>query len=86
MNRNYRGKYNQQNTREKKKISGAENTTGEVNSLIKKKKQQMQPTHNTKHPGNLGPMKRPNLRIVGVEEGKELQFKGPENIFNKIIE
>ena len=32
------------------------------------------------------PMKRPNLRIIGVEEGEELQLKGPENIFNKIIE
>ena len=31
-------------------------------------------------------MKRPNLRIIGVEEGEELQLKGPENIFNKIIE
>ena len=31
-------------------------------------------------------MKRPNLRIIGVEEGEESQLKGPENIFNKIIE
>ena len=31
-------------------------------------------------------MKRPNLRIIGVEEGEELQLKGTENIFNKIIE
>ena len=30
-------------------------------------------------------MKRPNLRI-SVEEGEELKLKGPENIFNKIIE
>ena len=30
-------------------------------------------------------MKRPNLRIIGKEEG-EVQLKGPENIFNKIIE
>jgi hypothetical protein len=28
-------------------------------------------------------MKRPNLRIIG---GDNSQFKGPENIFNKIIE
>jgi hypothetical protein len=31
-------------------------------------------------------MKRPNIRIIGREEGKDSQFKGPENIFNKIIE
>jgi hypothetical protein len=30
-------------------------------------------------------MKRPNLRVIGVEESKDSQFKGPENI-NKIIE
>ena len=31
-------------------------------------------------------MKKPNLRIIGVEEGEDLQLKGPENIFTKIIE
>ena len=31
-------------------------------------------------------VKRPNLRIIGVEEGEDLQLKGPENIFTKIIE
>ena len=31
-------------------------------------------------------MKRPNLRIIGIEESKDPQFKGPENIFNKIME
>ena len=30
--------------------------------------------------------KKPNLRITGVEEGEELQIKGPKNVFNKIIE
>jgi hypothetical protein len=31
-------------------------------------------------------MKRPNLRIIGIEEDEEPQLQGPENIFNKIIE
>ncbi|ERE73407.1 LINE-1 type transposase domain-containing protein 1 [Cricetulus griseus] len=31
-------------------------------------------------------VKRPNLRIIGIEEGEEIQLKGTENIFNKIIE
>ena len=31
-------------------------------------------------------MKRPKLRIIGLEEGDELQLKGTENIFKKIIE
>ena len=31
-------------------------------------------------------MKRSNVRIVRIEEGEDYQIKGPENIFNKIIE
>jgi len=31
-------------------------------------------------------MKRPNLRIIGIEENEDSQLKGPEYIFNKIIE
>ena len=31
-------------------------------------------------------MRRPNLRIIGVEESEDSQLKGPVNIFNKIIE
>jgi hypothetical protein len=30
-------------------------------------------------------IKRPNLRIMGIEEGREVQAKGMHNIFNKII-
>jgi hypothetical protein len=29
--------------------------------------------------------KRPNLRLMGIEEGEEVQAKGICNIFNKII-
>jgi hypothetical protein len=31
-------------------------------------------------------MKRPNLKIIRIEENKDSQLKGPENVFNKIIE
>jgi hypothetical protein len=31
-------------------------------------------------------MRRPNLRIIGIEESKDSQLKGLVNIFNKIIE
>ena len=31
-------------------------------------------------------MRRRNLRIIGVDENEDFQIKGPENIFNKIIE
>jgi hypothetical protein len=30
-------------------------------------------------------IKRPNLRIMGIEEGEEVEAKGIHNIFNKII-
>ena len=31
-------------------------------------------------------MRRPNLRIKGVDENEDFQLKGPANIFNKITE
>jgi hypothetical protein len=31
-------------------------------------------------------MKRPNLRIIGIEESEDFHFKGPAKIFNNIIE
>jgi hypothetical protein len=31
-------------------------------------------------------MRRWNLRIIGIQESKYFQLKGPVNIFNKIIE
>ena len=31
-------------------------------------------------------MRRPNIRIIGIEESKYSKFKGPINIFNKIME
>jgi hypothetical protein len=31
-------------------------------------------------------MRRPNLRIIGIEECKDFQLKGPINVINKIIE
>jgi hypothetical protein len=31
-------------------------------------------------------MRRPNLRIITIEENEDSQLKGPVNIFNKIID
>jgi hypothetical protein len=31
-------------------------------------------------------MRRPNQRIIGIDENEDFQLKGPVNIFNKIIE
>ena len=46
----------------------------------------MQKASNPKHRGNPGHMRRPNLRIIGIDKSKDLQLKGPANIFNKIME
>jgi hypothetical protein len=34
----------------------------------------------------LDTMRRPNLRIIVIKESEDSQLKGPENIFNQIIE
>jgi hypothetical protein len=31
-------------------------------------------------------MRRPNLWIIGVDENKDFQLKGPANIFSKTVE
>ena len=67
------------------RISGAEDTIENIDTTIKEnakcKKlltQNIQEIQDT--------MRRPNLKIIGIEESKDSQLKGPVNIFNKIIE
>ena len=67
------------------RISGAEDTVEEINTTVKENSkhkklltQSIQEIHDT--------MKKPNLRIIGLEENEDSQLKGPENGFNKIIE
>ena len=67
------------------RLSDAEDTIEEINSLIKENSISNKfLTQNIQ--GIWDTMKRPNLRIIGVEEGEELQLKGPENVFKRIIE
>ena len=67
------------------RISDSEDTIEKINALTKENSKS-----NKLSSQNIQEMwdtiKKPNLRIIGVEEGEELQIKGPENIFNKIIE
>jgi hypothetical protein len=67
------------------RISGAEDSIGNMNTTIKENAkcktiltQNIQEIQDT--------MRRPNLRIIGVDENEDFPFKGPVNIFNKIIE
>ena len=57
------------------RISDTEDTVEEINSLIKEQnKSNKFLTQNIQEIWDT--MKRPNLRIIGVEEGEELQLKG----------
>jgi chromosome segregation ATPase len=67
------------------RISGAEDTIENIETTIKEnvkcKKiltQNIQEIQDT--------MRRPNLRIIGIEERENFQLKRPVNIFNKAIE
>jgi chromosome segregation ATPase len=67
------------------RISGAEDTLENIDTAVKEnakcKKlltQNIQEIQNT--------MRRPNLRIIGIEENEDSQLKGRVNIFNKTIE
>jgi hypothetical protein len=69
----------------KERISGAEDSIESMDTKIKEnakwKKiltQNIQEIQDT--------MRRPNLRIIGVDENEDFQHKGPANIFNRIIE
>jgi hypothetical protein len=66
------------------RISGAEEAIENMGTTIKENKkfkkilsQNIQEIQHT--------MRRPNLRIIGVDENEEFQLKGSANIFNKII-
>ena len=83
MNRDYRDKLNQQNTRDRRKNLRCWRHHKE-NKYTDQRKQQIQLILITKHPGNLWHNKNTNLRIIGVEDGEELHFKVSESIFNKI--
>jgi chromosome segregation ATPase len=67
------------------RISGAKDSIENIGTTIKENKkhekiliQNIQEIQDT--------MRRPNLRIIGVDENEDLQLKGQANIFNKIIE
>jgi uncharacterized coiled-coil protein SlyX len=67
------------------RISGAEDTIENIDTTVKENaKSKKLLTQNIQEIQVT--MRRPNLRIIGVEESKDSQLKGPVNIFNKIIE
>ena len=66
-------------------ISGAEDSIENISTTIKENtKRKRILTQNIQEIQDT--MRRPNLRILGVDENEDFQLKGPGNIFNKIIE
>ena len=67
------------------RISVVENTVEEIDPSVKE---------NSKYKNLLtqsiqeiqGTMKRPNLRIIGIEENEDYQFKESENVFKNSVE
>ena len=68
------------------RITGAEDSIENMDTTIKEngKCKKQDPNQNTQKIQDT--MKRPNLRIIGIDENEDFQLKGPVNIFNKIIE
>jgi prefoldin subunit 5 len=67
------------------RISGAEDTIENIDTTVKENAKIKNPlTQNIQEIQDT--MRRPNLRIIGIEESQDSQLKGPVNIFNKIIE
>jgi chromosome segregation ATPase len=69
----------------KERISSTEDTIENVDTAVKENaKSKKILTQNIQEIQDT--MRRPNLRIICIEESEDSQFKGPVNIFNKIIE
>ena len=67
------------------RISGAEDSTENISTKVKENAECKQILTQTIQEIK-DTMRRTNLRIIGVDENEDFQFKGPGNIFNKIIE
>ena len=64
------------------RISGIEDTIEEIDTSVKENvKPKNFMTQNIQEIWDT--MKRPNLRIIGIEEGEQSQLQRPENLYNK---
>ena len=59
------------------KIFNLENKVAQTEKMVRNHEQNLQVLWDS--------MKRSNLRIIGIEEGTEIQTKGMNNLFNEII-
>ena len=67
------------------RISGAEDTIENIDTTVKENAKCKKPvTPNIQEIQYT--MRRPNLRIIGIEESEDFQIEEPVNVVNKIIE
>jgi hypothetical protein len=73
------------------RLKQAEDRTSEIedNIIIKRKIEELVAKQLKTYKRNMQKLtksiKRPNMRIIGFDEGEEVQAKGINNIFSKII-
>ena len=80
--RSHRCEYHQQNTRDGRENlrcrrshkKRGQNNQRKCQNILTQKFQELQ-----------GTIRRPNLRIIGIDENEDFQLKWPVNIFNKFI-
>ena len=73
--------YNNRRQEIEEQISGTENTIANIDTTVKENaKCKKVLTQNIQEIKDT--IRRPNLRIIGMEESKDFQLKGPVNIFN----
>ena len=68
----------------KERISRVGDTIEEIDTTVKENSKLKLLTQNIQEIQHT--TKRLNLRIIGIEENEDTQLKGPESVFNKIIE
>jgi chromosome segregation ATPase len=66
------------------RVSGMEDKAEKLDQTVKDHKSMLR-KYNWNMQDIWDTMKRPNLQIMGVEEGEEIQTKGPDNLFNRVI-
>jgi hypothetical protein len=82
--RGHRCKHHQQNTGDRRENLRCRRYHRNIDTMVKENaKSKKLLTPNIQE--NQDTMRRPNLRIIGIEKSKDSQFTGPVNIFNKII-
>jgi hypothetical protein len=83
--RSHKCKHHQQNTRDRRENLRCRRYHRKHCTTVKEKtKSKKLLTQNIQE--NQDTTRRPNLRIIGIEESEDSQLKEPVNIFNKIIE